>query len=113
MHHTAEAVIVVDRIVQRAAIVPERQRADAPIEAAGKFRLGLVLKQEIEQRRTLGFGHILETHRVADIYVKRLSSGFRMRTDHWMLADIFFLRFSLAAVAQPRAYESRPPWPNN
>jgi hypothetical protein len=66
VHHAAEAVIVVNRIVERATIVPERQRADAPIEAAGEFGLGLVLKQEIEQWRTFGLGHILETHRVAD-----------------------------------------------
>ena len=64
-------MIVIDRIVYRAAIVPERKRADTPIEAAGEFRLSLVLKQKIKQRRTLDFGHILETHRVANIDVKR------------------------------------------
>ena len=45
VHDAAVAVIVVDRIVQRAAVVPERDRAGAPIEAAGELRPGLVLEQ--------------------------------------------------------------------
>jgi len=44
VHHAAEAMIVIDRVVKCAPIVPKRQRADAPIEATSEFRLGLVLE---------------------------------------------------------------------
>src|SRR6516165_596197 len=38
VHDPAEAVIVVDRVVLGAAIVPEGKRAHLPAEAAGEFR---------------------------------------------------------------------------
>jgi hypothetical protein len=51
VHDAAEAVMVVDRIVQCAVVVPERQRADALVEAVGKFGPGLVLEQKVQERR--------------------------------------------------------------
>ena len=46
VHDTAVAVIVIDRIVQHAAVIPERHRADAPIEPAGELRPGLMLNRK-------------------------------------------------------------------
>ena len=42
MHHAAVAVVVVERVVQAAAVVPQRQRARAPLEAAGELGADLV-----------------------------------------------------------------------
>src|SRR5207247_8310221 len=64
VHDAPVAVVVVDRVVLRAAVVPERNRADAPRKAAGKFRPDLLLEEKSQQRRALLLGHALEAHSV-------------------------------------------------
>src|SRR5205823_15103383 len=59
-HAPALAVIVVDRRVLRAAVVPDGERPGLPAHAAGEFRPSLVRLQEFHQRPALGFGHVLE-----------------------------------------------------
>src|SRR5262245_11155232 len=73
VEQTALAVIVVDRVVQRAAIVPDRQRALVPAEAAGELRANAVLVEEIEQRPALGLGHVGEAHGVDGVHEQRLA----------------------------------------
>src|SRR2546421_9292813 len=58
MHQAARAVVVVDGIVHGAAVVPDRERAGLPAEAAGEFRPGAVLVEEIEQRPALRLAHV-------------------------------------------------------
>ena len=93
-------VIVVDRIVLRAAIVPQRDRARLPAEAAGEFRARRMLGEQIvQQRRAFLRRHVLEAQRVPAIDVERLAAGLGMRAHHRMLGDILLLRVGLAAVA--------------
>src|SRR5262249_16873015 len=60
VHQAALAIIVVDGVVHRAAVVPHREVALAPAQPAGEFRLDGVLVEELEQRPALGRRHALE-----------------------------------------------------
>src|SRR5678816_2757634 len=88
MHESAVSVIVIDRVVLRAAIVPERERAHAPAEAAGELGPDLMLEQIAEQWRALLLVHVLEPHRVRDVHIQRPASGLRMRAHYRMLREI-------------------------
>src|SRR5690242_17039383 len=48
VHDAAIAVVIVDRVVLRATVVPECDRADFPAEAAGEFRTLLVGEQILQ-----------------------------------------------------------------
>src|SRR5256885_6737933 len=87
VHDAALSMIVVDRIVQGGAIVPEGERARRPAEAAGEFRPHLMTEKEIEQRRALRLAHPLEASGVRNVDVERLAPGFRMRADDRMLGE--------------------------
>src|SRR6185369_13243298 len=89
MHDAPVPVVVVHGVVLHAAVVPERERADAPLEAAGEFRLHLVLEQESEERDALVFGHPFEARSVGDVYVQRLAPGLRVRAHYGMLRSEF------------------------
>src|SRR5207253_9617723 len=52
-HAAALAVIVVDRVVLRAAVVPDRERAGRPADAAGEFGPRLVRLKPFDQRAAL------------------------------------------------------------
>src|SRR5256885_3254561 len=84
-HAAALAVIVVDRRVLRAAVVPDGERPRLPAHAAGEFRPRLVRLQEFDQRPALRFAHVLEPDRVRPGKVKRFAPGLGMRTHHRML----------------------------
>ena len=43
MQHAAVAVVVVDRVVQHAAVIPQRERTRRPAEAAGVLGAALVV----------------------------------------------------------------------
>src|SRR5262249_29942647 len=75
MHDPAIAVIIVDRIVQSAAIVPQRDRAEAPLEAARELGPRLVAEQIVEQGRAFLDRHVLEALGMAEIDVERLAPG--------------------------------------
>ena len=51
VHFAAEAVVVVQRVVPGAAVVPELHRILGPVEAAGEFGFGAVL---VESQRKSG-----------------------------------------------------------
>src|SRR5690349_1945814 len=59
-HDASRSSGVVDRDVLRAAVVPECDRPVAPPEAARELGTMRVPAQVLEQRRALGFGHVLE-----------------------------------------------------
>jgi len=99
VHDAAKAVIVVDRVVLGAAIVPERKRALFPAEAAGEFRALLMREEIIQQGCALRLAHVLEAHRMAGIDVKRFVAGLRMGTDDRMLGGVFALRIGPGAIA--------------
>src|SRR3546814_8599942 len=60
VHEPTEAVVVVDRIVLGATVVPEGDGARRPAEPAGELGLHLVAEQELQDRRALLLGHALE-----------------------------------------------------
>jgi len=95
MHDAPVPVIVVHGVVLRAAVIPERQRARAPLEAAGELGPDLVAEKKREQRRAFLFGHAAEAHRVPDVDVQRLAARFRVRTYDRVFRDVlgndFFL----------------------
>jgi predicted dithiol-disulfide oxidoreductase (DUF899 family) len=89
VHHAAVAVVVVDRVVLGAAVVPERERADLPLEAAGEFRLDLVPEEIVEQRRAFLLGHAAKAHGVRDVHVERLAPSFGMYANDGVLREVF------------------------
>src|SRR5436190_3791978 len=75
MHASALAVVVVERAMLGAAVVPDRHRADLPAESAGQFRLHRMRHQEFDDRPRLGVPETVQRLRVvADI--ERLAAGF-------------------------------------
>src|SRR5262245_26328608 len=86
MHDAPEPVVVVDRVMLGAAVVPECQRARLPAEAAGELRLYLVAKQEVEQRGALLGRETLELGGMTGVDIERLAPGFGMCAHDRMLA---------------------------
>src|SRR5438067_10059330 len=84
-HAPALPVVVVDREVLRAAVVPDRERARRPAHAAGEFRPRLLLLQELDERAALRLGHALQADGVAAADVERLASGIGMGAHDGML----------------------------
>src|SRR5882762_9512876 len=64
-HPPPLAVVVVDREVLCAAVVPDRERARRPAHAAGELGPRLVLLQRIDERAALDLGHVLQANGVA------------------------------------------------
>src|SRR5258706_12868355 len=81
-HAPALAVIVVHRVVLRAAVVPDGERARRPAHAAGELRPGLMLRQEIKQRGVLLFRHSLDERGVAAARVELLPAGLLVDADY-------------------------------
>src|SRR5260221_13177205 len=77
-HATALAVIVVDRVVQGAAVVPDGERARRPAHAAGEFRARHVRHQELHQRLAFLFRHVAKADGVAAGGIHRLVPWLRM-----------------------------------
>ena len=101
MHDEPEAVVVVDRVVLHAAVVPESDGMRLPDKATGEFRLDLVFEQEAQQWRAFFVGHPLDPGGVRNIDVKRLATGLRMGPHHRVLGAVFFRRLGLAAFLDP------------
>src|SRR4051812_16606630 len=96
VHRPGEAVVVVDRIVHGAAVVPQGERTDAPPEATRELRPHRMLEQIAQQRAALVLGHVDEAGGVRDVDVQRFAAGFGMRTNDGMY------RLELAVVARAR-----------
>jgi hypothetical protein len=82
VQHAAVAVVVVDRVVQHAAVIPQRERTRRPAEAAGVLGAALVVEQVREQRLGLGLGPALEARGVRDVHVERHAAGLGVRARH-------------------------------
>ena len=95
----AKAVVVVERVVLDAAVVPQRQRAGLPAETAGEFGPRLVREEEVEQRRAFGLGHPGKAERVAALDIERLAAGLGMGAHDRVSATY--------AAARPRGAPSR------
>src|SRR3954471_461876 len=87
VHEALVPMVVIDRIVLRAPIVPEGKRAGLPNEAAGELGSHLMREQIAEQRPALFLRPAFEVRRVADVHIKRLAPGLRMRAHDRMLPD--------------------------
>lgn len=85
VHYPALAMIIVQRIVLHAAIVPERDRALLPAEAAGEFRPDRVLPEEVQQWPALLDRHVLEADREIAVDVEAFPEGHGMGAHHRML----------------------------
>src|SRR6516165_10103554 len=69
VHDAAEAMVIIDRVVKRTAVVPKRGRAGLPVEATGELGSHLMHEQILEQRLALRLGHADEAQRVAAVHV--------------------------------------------
>src|SRR3954454_17175343 len=87
-HAAALAMVVVDRRVLRAAVIPDRECARLPAYATGELRLGLVGLQEFDQRPALRLGHASEPDGMRAGQVKRLAPGIRVRAHDRMLGFV-------------------------
>ena len=77
MHDSAEAVIVVHRVMHHTTIIPKCQRAFTPAEASGEFRFLNMFPQKVNQRQGFVKGKTFDTLGVrAD--VEAFATGFRM-----------------------------------
>src|SRR5688572_3039450 len=85
VHEALKLPDVVDRDMHGAAVVPDRDRAGLPAEAAGELGARRVPPEELEQRRALLGRHPGETLRVGPIDEQRLAAGFGMRAHDRML----------------------------
>src|SRR5215475_9208753 len=87
-HAPALAVIVVDRVVLGAAVVPNGERPRGPAHTAGKLGPRLVRLQPVNEREALLLAHVLEADRVAAAHVQGLAPGFGMGASHRMLGFV-------------------------
>src|SRR5215813_4378666 len=74
--------IVPDRLVMRAAIVPERDRMRAPAEAAGPFRLVAMIDQESQHPLALESRQFIDLRGEVGVDVNDLLAGDGMLRDH-------------------------------
>ena len=77
-------MIIIQRIVQRASIVPDRDVADTPAQPALEFGPNLVLEEKGEKTGAFLLGPALERGRVAGAEIKRFAAGFGMRAHNRM-----------------------------
>src|SRR5690242_14467691 len=84
MHQAAFAMIVVDGKVPGRAIVPEGDRALAPLEAGVELRLCGVGIEIIEQGPAFVFGPAFEMCREGRVHIERLAAGLGMAKDDGM-----------------------------
>ena len=79
--------VIPNRLVMRAAIVPERDRVAAPAEAAGPFRFITVIDKELQDAITLEAGKFIYVGREISIDIYDFASRNRMPCDDWMNRD--------------------------
>ncbi len=82
MHHPELALVVVERGVQRAAVVPDAEGVRGPAVADLELRLGHDPDQVVQDRLGLRLGHVLELGHEARVDVEDLAAGLRMGPHH-------------------------------
>ena len=85
VHDPAIAVIVVDRVVLGAAVVPKGDCIGLPLEATSELRLDLVLKQILQDGCAFLVQHALDARGVSRVHVQGFSTGFRVGPHDGML----------------------------
>src|SRR6185437_6669496 len=91
LHPPRVTVVVVDRIVHGAAVVPQRERTGTPPEAARELRPALVLEEVPQQWPALLLGHAHEACGVRGVHVERPPPGLGVRAHHRVLGDVLAL----------------------
>src|SRR5262249_57482358 len=76
---TALNGVSIDRVVNRASIVPNSHRAGCPMKTASEFRARAMLINIVEQGSALRLRHILESQRVNRVNKERLASTYRIK----------------------------------
>lgn len=84
MHVTALAVVIVQRVMLNAAIVPERHGARLPTDPAGELLLLAVIEKETQHHVALTAPHPLDPLREGSVDIQRLVAGPWMSPDDWM-----------------------------
>ena len=85
VHHARKLPYIVDGNMQRATVVPYRDRAFLPAKAAGEFGACRVLQQKPKQWRALLGGHCGKALRIRFIDEQGFAAGFGVRTHDGML----------------------------
>src|SRR5271163_741027 len=81
MQEATLAMIVVDRKVPGRAVVPEGERAFAPMEAAGKLGPHRMPVEVFEQRARFLVGPAVEAQGETRVDIERLAAGLRVADD--------------------------------
>src|SRR5438445_10654311 len=81
VQQAALAVIVVDREMPGRAVVPQRQRALAPVKAAGEFGTDRVAIEIVEERARLVLTPAVKAQRKAGVDIERRAAGLRVADD--------------------------------
>ena len=87
VHDPAIAVIVVDRVVLGAAVVPKGDCIGLPLEATGELRLDLVLKKIIQNGCAFLVQHALDARGVSRVQRQGFPTGFRVGPHYGMLCS--------------------------
>src|SRR3954468_5222020 len=74
-HASALALVVVHRVVLRAAVVPHRERAGLPAHAAAELRADLVRLQELNERPAFVLAHVAKANGMAARNIQRFATG--------------------------------------
>jgi len=95
----AVGVVVPERKMQGAAIIPKGHRAGAPLEATLKFRTFGLLEQHLKQGVAFGFFEADDAGCENAVYEERLLAADRMGADDWMFrAGVGFARVIFAVL---------------
>ena len=78
MQQAAASVVVVDREVEQAAVVPHGERSRCPLQPAGELGLRRMVEQVLQQRARLLFTHSVDPLCVHGIDEQRLAACHRM-----------------------------------
>ena len=76
VHDPALTMVIVDRVVLDATVVPKGNCVGAPAEAAGEFGPYQVAVEIVEERRALFFAHAAEADREGAVDEQPLAPGF-------------------------------------
>ena len=100
VHDPALTMVIVDRVVLDATVVPKGNCVGAPAEAAGEFGPYQVAVEIVEERRALFCAHAAEADREGAVDEQPLAPGFGMRADDGVLD------FGMCGIAMPDVHRA-------
>ena len=77
-------MVIVQRVVLGAAVVPERNGMGFPLEAGGPFFLDAVPVQVIQDRIAFVLGDVVDADREGRVHIEKLAAAFRVGRHHGM-----------------------------